>query len=90
MAGTVLYEADDRVATLTLNRPERLNTITPELIGDLREQLARAQQDDAIHAIRLRGAGRVFCAGYDISLGSAGDGGDRGRTGRGTRSRISA
>jgi enoyl-CoA hydratase len=67
---TVLYETSSRVATVTLNRPERLNTITPELIADLRAALERAWADDAVHAIRLRGAGRGFCAGYDIGWGA--------------------
>jgi enoyl-CoA hydratase len=67
---TVLYESSSRVATLTLNRPERLNAITPALIGDLRAALERAWADDAVHAIRLRGAGRGFCAGYDIGWGA--------------------
>ncbi len=70
MPGTVLYEADEGVATLTLNRPDRLNTIVPELIEDLNSALARAWDDRDIRAIRLRGAGRVFCAGYDISWGA--------------------
>jgi enoyl-CoA hydratase len=70
MAGTVLYETAGAVATLTLNRPERLNTITPELIADLRAGLEQAWADDAVHAIRLRGAGRTFCAGYDIGWGA--------------------
>jgi enoyl-CoA hydratase len=70
MAQTVLYETAEAVATLTLNRPERLNAITPELMGDLREQLVRAQDDDAVRVIRLRGAGRAFCAGYDIGWGA--------------------
>jgi enoyl-CoA hydratase len=70
VAGTVLYEPAGRVATLTLNRPERLNTITPELIADLHEQLERAWADDAVRVIRLRGAGRTFCAGYDIGWGA--------------------
>jgi enoyl-CoA hydratase len=70
MAATVLYEADGAVATLTLNRPDRLNTITPELIADLRAALTEAWEDAAIHAIRLRGAGRSFCAGYDIGWGA--------------------
>jgi enoyl-CoA hydratase len=70
MGQTVLYEAGDGVATLTLNRPERLNTIVPELIADLRAGLARAWEDPEVRAIRLRGAGRVFCAGYDIDWGS--------------------
>src|SRR4051794_33268884 len=67
---TVLYEVDGRVATLTLNRPERLNAIVPALIRDFEAALDRAQADDAVHAIRLRGAGRIFCAGYDIDWGS--------------------
>jgi enoyl-CoA hydratase len=67
---TVLYEAADGVATLTLNRPDRLNTIVPELIADLRAGLERAWGDGDVRAIRLRGAGRVFCAGYDIDWGS--------------------
>jgi enoyl-CoA hydratase len=71
MPGTVLYEPADAVATLTLNRPERLNTITPELIEDLRAGLDQAWADDAVRAIRLRGAGRAFCAGYDIGWGAA-------------------
>lgn len=70
MAGTVRYECAEGVATLTLNRPERHNAITPELVGDLREQLVRAQADEAVRAIRLRGAGPSFCAGYDIGWGA--------------------
>jgi enoyl-CoA hydratase len=70
VSGTVLYESTDAVATLTLNRPERLNAITPELIADLRGGLDRAWGDPQVRAIRLRGAGRAFCAGYDIGWGS--------------------
>jgi enoyl-CoA hydratase len=70
MPATVLYDADEGVATLTLNRPDRLNTIVPELIEDLHEALGRAWEDREVHAIRLRGAGRVFCAGYDIGWGA--------------------
>jgi enoyl-CoA hydratase len=80
MPGTVLHEARDGVATLTLNRPERRNAITPELIGDLRAGLERAWDDDSVRVIRLRGAGAAFCAGYDIGWGSesmlAGEGGE--------------
>src|SRR5690348_14302371 len=70
MAETVLYEPGDGVATLTLDRPDRLNTIVPELIEDLRGALERAWEDPSVRAIRLRGAGRVFCAGYDIDWGA--------------------
>jgi enoyl-CoA hydratase len=67
---TVLYETDDRVATLTLNRPERLNAITPELIAGFRAALQAAWDDPVVRVVRLRGAGRAFCAGYDIGWGS--------------------
>jgi enoyl-CoA hydratase len=70
MADTVLTERDDAVTTLTLNRPDRLNAITPELAEDLQRALAEANADDAVRVVRLRGAGRVFCAGYDIGWGS--------------------
>jgi len=70
MPDTVLYETAGAVATLTLNRPERLNAITPELVGDLREGLVRAQDEESVRVIRLRGAGRAFCAGYDIGWGA--------------------
>jgi enoyl-CoA hydratase len=70
VSGTVLYERDGAVATLTLSRPERLNAIVPELIDDLEGALDTAEADDAIRVVRLRGAGRAFCAGYDIGWGA--------------------
>src|SRR4051794_28959368 len=70
MSETVLREDSERVATLTLNRPHRLNAITPELAEQLRSALAAAVADPAVRVIRLRGAGRAFCAGYDIGWGS--------------------
>jgi enoyl-CoA hydratase len=70
VGNTVLYDAADGVATLTLNRPERLNAITPDLIADFRDGLARAQADGDVRVVRMRGAGRAFCAGYDIGWGS--------------------
>jgi enoyl-CoA hydratase len=66
----VLLDTTGAVATLTLNRPERLNAITPQLIADLRTGLQHAWDDDAVRVIRLRGAGRGFCAGYDIGWGA--------------------
>jgi len=70
MADTVLTERDGGVAILTLNRPERLNAITPGLAEDFRAALADANADDGVRVLRLRGAGRAFCAGYDIGWGS--------------------
>lgn len=70
VSDTVLYEAEGGVATLTLNRPARLNAIVPELIGAVNAALDRADGDAEVRTIRLRGAGRAFCAGYDIEWGS--------------------
>jgi enoyl-CoA hydratase len=70
MTSPVLYDAADGVATLTLNRPDRLNTIDPELIGAFNAALDRAEDDPAVRVVRLRGAGRTFCAGYDIGFGA--------------------
>src|SRR3954465_5155666 len=70
MATSVLRETDGAVATLILNRPDRLNTITNDLAAELREELAAAQADDGVRVIRLKGAGRAFCAGYDIDWGA--------------------
>lgn len=67
----VLCEVDGAVATLTLNRPERLNAINPQLIDELDAARRRAEDDPAVRVIRLRGAGSAFCAGYDIEWAAA-------------------
>ena len=69
MGDTVLYEAADAVATLTLNRPERCNAITPELIDDFDAALARALADDEVRVVRLRGAGQRVLRGLRHRLG---------------------
>jgi enoyl-CoA hydratase/carnithine racemase len=67
MAGTVLTEEPgDGVRVVTLNRPQRLNAITPELLEDLIAALQAADSDPAIRAIVLTGTGRAFCAGDDL------------------------
>ena len=66
MAGTVLTDMADGVATLTLNRPERLNALNDALLTDLCAALDRALADEAAGAIVLRGAGRAFCSGDDL------------------------
>jgi enoyl-CoA hydratase len=67
----LLYDTDGPVATITLNRPERLNAVTPELVDLLDRAVADAQADDAVRVIRIRGAGRAFCAGYDLTWAAA-------------------
>ena len=66
----LLVETDGAVATFTLNRPERLNAITPGMVEALDAALAAAIGDDAVRVVRLRGAGRAFCAGYDLEWAS--------------------
>ena len=67
-APVVLYEKTGRIARLTLNRPEKLNAINDVLPRELRDGVARANADDGVHVIVLAGAGRAFCAGYDLEI----------------------
>ncbi len=64
---TVLIEDRDRVRTLTLNRPERLNAITEQLAHELIEAIEAADRDDAVNVIVITGAGRGFCSGLDLA-----------------------
>ncbi len=66
---TVLYEGGGEIATITLNRPERLNTIVPPMPDELEDSVQRASLDPAVKVIVLRGAGRAFCAGFDFGGG---------------------
>src|SRR5437016_5189367 len=63
----VLYDVDERVSVITLNRPEKLNAISAELQRQLTETFTRADQESATSVVLLRAEGRSFCAGYDIS-----------------------
>jgi len=74
----VLTEVVGRVAVITLNRPERLNTITGPMLDALSEALLAADRDPAVRAVVLTGAGRGFCAGLDIEEQTSGDGLDIG------------
>ena len=65
---TILYEADGRIARITLNRPAKLNAINDEMPRELRAAAEAANRDDAVHVIVLAGAGRAFSAGYDLEL----------------------
>ena len=67
---TVQYSAADGVARIVLNRPDRLNAINRQLIADLRAAVAAAGDDNAVGVIVLSGAGRAFCAGYDLDWGT--------------------
>ena len=64
---TLLWEVEDRVLTLTLNRPDQLNSFTVEMAHELIAAFERASEDDGVGAIVVTGAGRAFCAGMDLS-----------------------
>jgi 2-(1,2-epoxy-1,2-dihydrophenyl)acetyl-CoA isomerase len=64
---TILLEITKSYAKLTLNRPDRLNSFTVEMHGDVAEALSRVEQDPEIRALLITGAGRGFCAGQDLA-----------------------
>lgn len=63
----VVYNKDGTTATITLNRPEALNAISPELESELHQALSEADEDDEVRAVILTGSGRAFSAGYDMA-----------------------
>ncbi len=65
------YEVADRVLTITLNRPDRLNAFTEGMGAELIEAFERADRDDDVRAVIVTGAGRGFCAGMDLGEGGA-------------------
>jgi enoyl-CoA hydratase len=69
MYETLLYSVAAPVATITLNRPDHLNTIVPPMPDEVEAAVAAAVRDPAVKVIVLRGAGRSFCAGFDFGGG---------------------
>lgn len=67
----ILFDVDDHIATITLNRPDRLNAFTGTMMTELIDAFDRTDADDDVRAVIVTGAGRGFCAGAD--LGSGGD-----------------
>src|SRR5512145_544506 len=65
---TLKFDKRDRIARITLNRPERLNAINEAMPGEIRRAVEAANADDGVHVIVLQGAGRAFCAGYDLKI----------------------
>jgi enoyl-CoA hydratase/carnithine racemase len=68
---TLLYAVEDGIATITLNRPEKLNAFTTRMMKELIEVFDITDGDDAVKAVIVTGAGRAFCAGADLSAGGA-------------------
>jgi enoyl-CoA hydratase len=66
---TILYSTGDRIATITLNRPDQLNTIVPPMPDEVEHAVASAARDPEVKVVVLRGAGRAFCAGFDFGGG---------------------
>ncbi len=66
---TLRYDTDGPIATITLNRPERLNTIVPPMPDEFEAAVHEATRDDGVKVVVVRGAGRSFCAGYDFGGG---------------------
>jgi enoyl-CoA hydratase/carnithine racemase len=74
----VLYDVSERIATITLNRPERMNTISRTMLAQLSERLREADRDPEVRAVIVTGTGRAFCAGLDLvsATGQSGKGAD--------------
>ena len=70
---TLTLDVRERVATITLNRPERLNAINADMPREIRQAVEAADADERVHVIVLQGAGAAFCAGYDLKDYAEGD-----------------
>ena len=65
----IIYEVADNIATITLNRPEKLNAFTGIMMNEMLDAFDKADADDNVRAVIVTGAGRAFCAGADLSAG---------------------
>jgi 2-(1,2-epoxy-1,2-dihydrophenyl)acetyl-CoA isomerase len=65
---TILFDKEGGIATITLNRPDKLNAYTPLMGDEVVDAFRSVQRDEAVHAIILTGAGRAFCAGADLEV----------------------
>jgi enoyl-CoA hydratase len=65
---TIVYEVAGAIATITLNRPDKLNAVNPQMVKELNAAMDAAEANEAVRAIVLRGEGRAFSAGFDLSV----------------------
>lgn len=68
---TILYEAENGIVTITINRPEALNSLTPEVLCEMADAVEAAAQNPATGVIIITGAGRAFCSGVDLKAASS-------------------
>ena len=69
----VTYEVSDRIATISLNRPERMNSFSTELLAEWADAIKQATEDDEVRVLLVTGAGRAFCAGADLKAEASSD-----------------
>jgi enoyl-CoA hydratase len=83
MSEVVRVEVADRLATVSLDRPDKLNAVSPDVFAGLADAGARIEADDEVRAVLIRGEGRAFCSGLDLASlqGAAGGGGGNGSAG---------
>ena len=67
----ILYDVEDNIATITMNRPDKLNAFTSVMLDEIIDAIDRTDADDNVRAVIFTGAGRGFCAGADLSRGGA-------------------
>ena len=67
MHTTLLTDTKDKILTITLNRPEKLNALTPTLLAELKAELGAAAVNEAVSVVILKSEGRAFCVGYDLN-----------------------
>jgi enoyl-CoA hydratase/carnithine racemase len=84
MSEVVRVEVADRVATVSLDRPDKLNAVSPEVFEGLAEAGKQVEADDEVRAVLLRGEGRAFCAGLDLASLQAFGSGNTGGNGQAT------
>lgn len=73
LQGKILYNKEDGIGTITLNRPEKMNSVTDDMLVELTNLLTDITLDDDVRAVILTGNGRAFCAGTDLDTGLARD-----------------
>ena len=67
----ILFEVSDQIATITLNRPKRLNAYTPQMANEMWDALMKVENNPTLRVTIITGAGRGFCAGADLSSGGS-------------------